>query len=98
MADPTCDSKEFSDYVGARQQALIRTAYLLTGDHHAAEDLVQASLARVYLAWNRIRDKGAIDAYVRRTMINEHTSWWRRTWRKPEHSTDTLHASEGSAR
>lgn len=90
MAGPMIDAEEFSDYVSARQQALIRTAFLLTGDHHAAEDLVQASLARVYLAWSRVRDKGSIDAYVRRTMINEHTSWWRRTWRRCEQTTDTL--------
>lgn len=90
VSDSASVAEEFSEYVAARQKALVRTAYLLTGDHHAAEDLVQASLARVYLAWNRITDKGSIDAYVRRTMINEHTSWWRRAWRKRESSTDTL--------
>lgn len=80
----------FSAYVAARQHALVRTAFLLTGDHHSAEDLVQAALARTFLAWGRIRDERAIDAYVRRTMINEHTSWWRRAWRHRERSTDEL--------
>lgn len=80
----------FSEYVAARQRALVRTAYVITGDHHAAEDLVQTALARVYLAWNRIQDKQALDAYVRRAMVNEHTSWWRRAWRKLEHSTAEL--------
>ena len=80
----------FSAYVAARQHALVRTAFLLTGDHHSAEDLVQAALARTYLAWGRIRDGHAIDAYVRRTMINEHTSWWRRAWRHRERSTAEL--------
>jgi DNA-directed RNA polymerase specialized sigma24 family protein len=80
----------FSEYVAVRQRALLRTAYVLTGNHHAAEDLVQTALARVYLSWNRIRDKQALDAYVRRAMVNEHTSWWRRAWRRLEHSTDDL--------
>lgn len=80
----------FSEYVAARQRALLRTAYVLTGDHHAAEDLVQTALARVYLSWNRIRDKQALDAYVRRAMVNEHTSWWRRAWRRRERTTDDL--------
>jgi RNA polymerase sigma-70 factor (sigma-E family) len=82
--------EEFSEYVAARRRALIRTAYVLTGDHHAAEDLVQTALARTYLAWNRIRDKQALDAYVRRAIVNEHTSWWRRAWKRLEHSTDDL--------
>lgn len=81
---------EFSEYVAARHTALLRTAYLLTGEHHAAEDLLQTALARTYLSWDRIRDKRALDAYVRRAMVNEHTSWWRRAWRRLEHSTDTL--------
>lgn len=80
-------AEEFSEYVAARQHALVRTAFLLTGDHHAAEDLVQAALTKTYLTWGKIRDKGAIDAYVRRTMVNEHTAWWRRAWRKREHTT-----------
>jgi RNA polymerase sigma-70 factor (sigma-E family) len=80
----------FSAYVAVRQHALVRTAFLLTGDHHSAEDLVQAALARTYLAWGRIRDDRAIDAYVRRIMINEHTSWWRRAWRHRERTTDEV--------
>lgn len=90
VSETASAADEFSEYVAGRQQALLRTAYLLTGDHHAAEDLVQAALARIYLSWNRIRDKGSIDAYVRRTMINEHTSWWRRAWRKRERTTDEI--------
>jgi RNA polymerase sigma-70 factor (sigma-E family) len=91
MEDVLTDvAEEFSAYVAARQKALLRTAFLLTGDYHAAEDLVQIALARTYLAWNKIRDKGALDAFIRRTMINEHSSWWRRAWRRLEHTTDTL--------
>jgi RNA polymerase sigma-70 factor (sigma-E family) len=80
----------FSEFVAARQQALLRTAYLLTSDLHSAEDLVQISLAKAYLAWDRLRDPRAVEAYVRKIMVNEHTSWWRRAWRRNERSTDTL--------
>jgi RNA polymerase sigma-70 factor, ECF subfamily len=71
---------EFCSYVSARGTALLRTAYLLTGDAHMAEDLLQAALTKTYVAWGRVRDKSALDAYVRRTMVNTQTSWWRRRW------------------
>lgn len=99
MADATTDIEavpagmvelDFSAYVAARRKALLRTAYLLTGDHHTAEDLVQNALARVYSRWHGIRDHGAIDAYVRRTLFNEHLGLWRRAWRRFEHSTDQV--------
>lgn len=83
--------REFTDWLAARQPALLRTAYLLTGgDRHTAEDLLQTSLAKLYLAWDGVRDRGAVDAYVRRIMVNEHTSLWRRGWRKREHATDQV--------
>lgn len=69
---------EFRDYVTARSPALLRTAYLMTGNRSDAEDLLQTALAKTYLAWPRIRDRHAVDAYVRRTMVNTRTSWWRR--------------------
>lgn len=83
------DRLDFDSYVAARRHNLTRTAYLLTGDHHAAEDLVQTALARVYLAWRRIQ-ADSIDAYVRRVMVNEHSNWWRRAWRRLERSTPTV--------
>jgi DNA-directed RNA polymerase specialized sigma24 family protein len=64
-------------------------AYLLTGDRHAAEDLLQTALTRTYLHWRRIRDGNAIDAYVRKVMVNEQTSWWRRRLHH-ESATDTV--------
>jgi len=72
----------FDEYVVARSAALLRTAYLLTGNRADAEDLLQTTLAKTYLAWDRIRDREAVDAYVRRTMVNTQTSFWRR--RRPE--------------
>jgi RNA polymerase sigma-70 factor (sigma-E family) len=80
---------EFRDYVTARGRALLRTAYLLTGNLADAEDLLQAALAKTYLAWDRIEDRGALDGYVRRAMVNTHISWWRRR-RVQEFPTDEL--------
>lgn len=81
---------DFSAYVAARRKSLLRTAYLLTGDYHAAEDLVQIALARVFSRWHRIRDPEAAHAYVRRALVNEHIGLWRRAWRRLEHSTDQV--------
>ncbi len=81
---------DFVEFVQARQHALLRFAYLLTSDHHTAEDLVQTALAKTYLTWDRLRDRGAIDAYVRRIIVNENTSMWRRAWRRNERSAEYL--------
>lgn len=81
---------DFADYLAARQPALLRTAYLLTGDRHQAEDLLQNSLAKLYLAWDRVRDRGTMDAYVRRIMVNEQNSLWRRAWKRHEVVTDEV--------
>ncbi len=81
---------DFSAYMSARQPALYRTAYLLAGDHASAEDLLQNAFAKLYLSWDKIRDHGALDGYVRRIMVNEHNSLWRRAWKRREHSTDEM--------
>ena len=81
---------DFTTYLEARQARLLRTAYLLTGDQHQAEDLLQTSLAKLYLAWDKVRDRGAVDAYVRRIMVNENNSLWRRGWRRRETATDAV--------
>ena len=81
---------EFSAYMSARQAALYRTAYLLAGDHAGAEDLLQNAFAKLYLSWDRIREREALDGYVRRIMVNENNSLWRRAWKRREHSTDTM--------
>ncbi|MEP9361944.1 SigE family RNA polymerase sigma factor [Nocardioides sp. CN2-186] len=81
---------DFTAYLQARQAPLLRTAYLLTGDQHQAEDLLQTSLAKLYLAWDRVRERESVDAYVRRIMVNEHNSLWRRAWKRREVSTDLV--------
>src|SRR3954453_13497521 len=79
---------DFATYLAARQASLLRTAYLLTGNRHDAEDLVQTAFAKLYLSWDKVRDQGSMDAYVRRILVNEHNSLGRRAWKKREHSTD----------
>src|SRR5690606_40038824 len=75
---------EFAAYMAARQPSLLRTAYLLSGDRHTAEDLVQTALAKLYLSWDKVRDQQVIDGYVRRILVNEHNSLWRRAWKRRE--------------
>jgi len=80
----------FRGYVAARSPALLRTAYLLTGSRADAEDLLQAALAKTYLSWESIHDLGAVDAYVRKIMVNTRTSWWRRKRHVVEIITDDI--------
>jgi RNA polymerase sigma-70 factor (sigma-E family) len=68
----------FDEFVRSRTPALLRLAYLLTGDQHLAEDLVQSALARTHQAWSRLRAVGNAEAYTRRTMYHLQVSWWRR--------------------
>lgn len=75
---------DFAAFVRARQDGLVRFGYFLTGSLQSGEDLTQTALARLYLKWDTIRDVEALDAWVRRVMVNEHTSWWRRAWRHRE--------------
>jgi RNA polymerase sigma-70 factor (sigma-E family) len=77
---------DFEEFVTARSAALLRTAYLLTGNHQDAEDLVQAALLKAVPRWGRVREH---EPYVRRILVNESVSRWRRRrWR--ETSTESL--------
>lgn len=77
----------FEDFVRARRGALLRTAYLLTGQHADAEDLVQAALIKAVPHWSKIADHP--EPYVRRILARESVSRWRRRrWR--EVSSDDL--------
>jgi RNA polymerase sigma-70 factor (sigma-E family) len=72
----TDDEAGFDAFVQARSAALGRTAYLLTGDHHLSQDLVQAALLQAAKHWGRIHTSP--EAYVRRVMYHQNISWWRR--------------------
>jgi RNA polymerase sigma-70 factor (sigma-E family) len=64
------DDDAFREFVTARWGALVRTAFLLTGDHGQAEDLVQATLERMHRHWRRVERKDSPDGYARKVMTN----------------------------
>jgi RNA polymerase sigma-70 factor (sigma-E family) len=74
------EAEGFAQFVEARQRALQRTAWLLTGDWAAAEDLVQTALVRSWPRWERINRRDDPEIYVRRAMVNSWASWRRRRW------------------
>jgi RNA polymerase sigma-70 factor (sigma-E family) len=81
----------FREFATARLGALSRTAYLLTGDHHAAEDLLQDTLMRVATRWDRVAASDNPMAYVRRILYHELvTSWRRNRYRRVEVVSDQV--------
>jgi RNA polymerase sigma-70 factor (sigma-E family) len=66
----------FTEYVAARRPFLVRTAYLLCGDDHLAEDLVQSALIKAVGHWRRIGDNP--EPWLRKVMVNDHISRWRK--------------------
>jgi RNA polymerase sigma-70 factor (sigma-E family) len=70
----------FDAYVRRHAPRLCRTAFLLTGDHHLAEDLVQAALAKTALRWDRVVAKGDPAPYVRMVIVRTAIAWRRRRW------------------
>lgn len=94
-AEPSKDAAaEFTAYVQERRASLYATAYHLTGDRYAAEDLLQSALFSTYRAWDRISDKAAVGGYLRRTMTNLHISAWRRR-KLSEYPTEELPETVG---
>lgn len=88
MARKADREAEFTAYVAARRPHLRRTAFLICGDWHAAEDLVQVTLAKLYVAWPRLRDDVSPEAYARRTMVRAHIDETRRPWRRESSTAD----------
>ena len=79
---PDVEEGEFRDYVEARMVSLRRSAYLICGDWHAAEDAVAVSLAKLYVHWAKARASTNLDAYVRRILMRSIVDEWRRPWRR----------------
>lgn len=80
---------EFGEYVDSRLALMRRTAFLLGGgDWHAAEDLVQTALTKLYPAWPRLRQDGAVDAYVRKVLVRTVIDESRRPFRRRERVVD----------
>ena len=83
------DEASYREFVSVRRRALLRTAFLLTGEWHAAEDLVQETLTKLYVSWRRVRCRDDLDGYARRTMLNAYIDSTRRPWRR-EHTVDVV--------
>jgi RNA polymerase sigma-70 factor (sigma-E family) len=81
------DEEEFQGFVRSRWPRLLRTAYLLTGDRHLAEDLAQSALTKAYRSWHRVQRSDSPDAYVRRILVSCDKDRFRKR-RVPEHLTD----------
>jgi RNA polymerase sigma-70 factor (sigma-E family) len=79
---------EFTQFVASRQGHLRRIAYALCGDRQRAEDLLQTSLAKLYVAWPRIKHDGDEEAYVRRIMVRANIDESRRPWRRERVTND----------
>lgn len=82
----TAHDQDFTEFTEASYASLLRTARLLTGDRHAAEDLVQAALVKVYLHWGRSGSWVSPQAYARKAVVNLYATWRRRRWH-----TETAH-------
>jgi RNA polymerase sigma-70 factor (sigma-E family) len=77
------DEDDFRAFVSARSASLLWFAHVLTGDPHAAEDVVQTALARTASGWSRLRRKDNPEGYVRRAIVNTHLNGLRRRpWRE----------------
>ena len=76
------DDAEFTEWVAGHQRQLLRSAYLLCGDLHRAQDLVQEALVKVALRWSRLRS-GNPTAYARTIIVRDNISWWRRQREQP---------------
>lgn len=88
---------EFTEYVAARWDRLIRSAVLLGCSPPDAEDLVQETVLRCYVAWDRVRRAGNVDAYVYRTLVNQHRDRGRRRWRGERPTRDLSRVTDASS-
>ena len=81
--------RAFAEYFADRQDAVRRSAYLLCGDWHRADDVAQTAFVKLHRHWERVRDKGALDAWMRRTVVRAVVDESRRPWRR-ERATEVL--------
>jgi RNA polymerase sigma-70 factor (sigma-E family) len=72
------EATAFTEFMSARSATLFRVAYLIVGDHQLAQDLLQESLIKTYVAWPRLRDVSSAEAYARKTIVTTAISWRRR--------------------
>jgi RNA polymerase sigma-70 factor (sigma-E family) len=91
------DEQEFAEYFAARRDAVRRSAYLLCGDWHRADDLAQTAFVALHRRWHKIRDRAALDAYVRRTVVRAVIDESRRPWRRERFTGEVPEVPDTSA-
>ncbi|MEV4509578.1 SigE family RNA polymerase sigma factor [Dactylosporangium sp. NPDC049525] len=89
---------EFDAFVRARSSSLLRSAFLLTGDQHLAEDLVQNALISTHRSWRRLHHAGNAEAYTRKVMYHLQVAWWRRGKVAESLAGDVTETMRGSRR
>ena len=82
MADAAAEEREYTEYVTARLPALRRLAYVLSGDSHRADDLVQQTITNLFIRWPKIRTVAHLDRYVRSMLVNSYIDERRLAWAK----------------
>jgi RNA polymerase sigma-70 factor (sigma-E family) len=82
--------EEFTTYFAARAAVVRRSAYLLCGDWHAADDLAQEAFIRLARSWDKIRDPLAVDAFMRTCLVRTYLREQRRPWRRHEHPVSDI--------
>ena len=88
----------FEQFVAERGRGLLRAAWLLTGDHHHAQDLVQSALAKTWGRYSTMANDHKFEAYVRTTIYRTYVSWWRRMSWRAEQPNDDVPDLEGDGR
>ena len=76
------DETAYRDFVTSRIAHLRRVAFLVCGDWHTAEDAVSTALAKLYVAWDKVRDRERVDAYARTMVVRAVLDERRRPWRR----------------
>lgn len=84
MAGGESEQQQFTEYFAARRDAVRRTAFLLCGDWYWADDLTQTAFMRLAVGWQRVRDRGALDAFVRTCLMRAYLAETGRAWRRRE--------------
>jgi RNA polymerase sigma-70 factor (sigma-E family) len=84
--------REFAEYFRSRRDSVRRTAFLLCGDWHRADDHAQSAFVALHRNWRKIRDRAALDAWMRRTLVRAVIDESRRPWRRERATATDLDA------
>jgi RNA polymerase sigma-70 factor (sigma-E family) len=84
------EHRQFREYFVARRDTVRRTAYMLCGDWHWADDLTQSAFMRLAVSWRKVNDRQALDAFVRTCLMRAYFADLRKVWRRRERSVESL--------